>query len=343
MTIVPEVGHQQRVLVTGGGGFLGAAIVRLLVNRGDTVTSYSRRRHNKLEHLGVRQIRGDLGDAASLTAACRGMQVVYHTAAKAAVWGSAQDYYRTNVTGTENVIAACRTAGVPCLIHTSSPSVVFDGRPMEGVDESVPYPAVYHAAYPRTKALAEQRVVAAADERLATLVLRPHLIWGPQDPHLVPRIIDRAAKLRIVGRGDNRVDTIYIDNAAAAHVMAADRLSGMPTLSGRIYFISNDEPIPLWQMIDAILQAAGLPPVRRRIHPAAAYAVGAVLETAYRLLRLQGEPRMTRFVARELATAHWFDISAAKRDLGYAPSVSVAEGLKRLKRWLDSRKERELR
>jgi nucleoside-diphosphate-sugar epimerase len=338
MTVVSEVKNRRRILVTGGGGFLGTAIVRLLVGRGDAVTSFSRRRHGRLEPLGVRQLLGDLSDAASLADACRDMQVVYHTAAKAGVWGPDQDFYRTHVIGTENVIAACRAAGVPYLIHTSSPSVVFDGRPMEGVDESAPYPAVYHAAYPRTKALAEQRVVAAADERLATLVLRPHLIWGPEDPHLVPRIIARAGKLRIVGRGDNRVDTIYIDNAAEAHVLAADRLAAEPTLSGRIYFISNDEPIPLWEMIDAILRAAGLPPVRRRIHPAAAYAAGAVLEAVYRLLRLPGEPRMTRFVARELATAHWFDIRAAKRDLGYAPSVSNTEGLRRLAQWLEKEK-----
>jgi nucleoside-diphosphate-sugar epimerase len=154
----------------------------------------------------------------------------------------------------------------------------------------------------------------------------------------VPRIIERAKRLRIVGRGDNRVDTIYIDNAAAAHVLAADRLAADPALSGKIYFISNDEPIVLWEMIDGILAAAGLPPVRRRIHPAAAYAAGAVLETVYRLLRLPGEPRMTRFVARELATAHWFDIRAAKRDLGYAPAVSLAQGLERLARWLEREK-----
>jgi nucleoside-diphosphate-sugar epimerase len=284
----------------------------------------------------VAQICGDLADAAAVADACRGVHTVYHTAAKAGVWGPEAAYYRTNVLGTENVIAGCRRHRVPHLVYTSSPSVVFDGSDMEGVDERVPYPPAHHAAYPRTKAEAERRAVAAAADGLHTIVLRPHLIWGPGDPHLAPRIIARATRLRIVGRGDNRVDTIYIDNAAEAHLLAADRLASEPALSGRVYFISNDEPIPLWDMINAILGAAGKPPVTRRIPRRAAWTAGLLLETLYRLPGLSGEPPMTRFVADELATAHWFDIGAAKRDLGYRPRVTIAEGLERLAQWLES-------
>jgi len=323
-----------RVLVTGGGGFLGGAIVRSLIRRGETVRSFSRGFYSELEALGVEQVQGDLFDAVAVESACREVDTVFHTAAKAGVWGPVRTFYRTNVIGTRNVIEACRKQSVPHLVYTSSPSVVFDGSDMEGIDESVPYPDRYLAHYPRTKAEAERRVRSAADSHLKTITLRPHLIWGPGDNHLVPRIIARARHLRRVGPGDNRVDTVYIDNAADAHLLAAESIRAHPGLSGRVYFISQGEPIPLWDMIDAILNAAELPPVQRSISPRAAQALGAVLETVYRGLGIDAEPPMTRFVAKELATSHWFNIDAARRDLGYAPKVSTEEGLQRLAAWL---------
>lgn len=324
----------RRVLVTGGGGFLGGAIVRALVRRGEIVRSFSRGLYPDLQALGVEQVQGDLRDRRAVESACRGVETVFHTAAKAGVWGRPRDFVATNVDGTRHVIAACRTQAVPQLVYTSSPSVVFDGSDMEGIDESAPYPKRYLAHYPRTKAEAERRVRAAADAGLKTISLRPHLIWGPGDNHLAPRIIARARRLRRVGRGRNRVDTIYIDNAAEAHVRAAEALRAKPELSGRVYFISQGAPVPLWDMVDAILEAAGLPPVRRSISPRTALAVGAVLEFVYRGLGIRAEPPMTRFVAKELATAHWFDITAARRDFGYTPMVSTAEGLQRLAAWL---------
>jgi len=324
------------ILVTGGGGFLGKALCRRLVADGHRVRSFSRRRHAALEALGVSQHCGDLADAEAVAAACRGASVVFHAAAKAGVWGSRESYYRTNVTGTQNVLTACRRHGVDRLVYTSSPSVVFNGSDMEGVDESVPYPDRYLAHYPATKAQAERRVLTAAREGLRAVILRPHLIWGPEDNHLVPRILQRADRLATIGDGRNRVDTVYIDNAADAHLLAADALRRRPDLSGRIYFISQDDPIPLWDMVNAILEAGGKPPLRRNIGVRAAKLAGAVLESVYRWLPVKGEPPMTRFVAEELATAHWFDISAARRDLGYAPRVSTAEGLQRLREWLRS-------
>lgn len=325
-----------RALVTGGGGFLGGAIVGQLRARGVIVRSLARTRHAALERLGVEQHLGDLADAGAVERACAGVDTVFHVAAKAGVWGPAEAYRQTNVRGTRHVIAACRRHGVGRLIYTSSPSVVFDGRDMEGVDESVPYAGRFQAPYPRTKAVAEQMVRQAADARLRTVALRPHLIWGPGDNHLVPRIVRRARRLVRVGPGTNRVDTVYVDNAARAHLLAADRLALDDTLSGRVYFISQGDPMPLWEMVDAILGAAGLPPVRRRMSHGAARGVGALLEGLYRVLRLPGEPPMTRFVADELAHAHWFDITAARRDLGYAPLVSTDEGLRRLAVWLKS-------
>jgi len=326
-----------KVLVTGGGGFLGGAIVRQIVDRGDAVRSFSRNFYPELAQMGVEQIQGDMADKTAVEQACKGIELVFHVAAKPGVWGDYADYYPTNVLGTQRVIDACKKQGVLRLVYTSSPSVVFDGTDMEGVDESAPYPEKFHAPYPKTKAMAEQLVIKAADKDLMTITLRPHLIWGPGDNHLVPRIIERARRLVRVGAGKNRVDTIYIDNAAQAHVLAADRLKENPELSGKVYFISQDDPVPLWDLVDDILKAAGLPPVKRAIPRKMAWLVGALLEFVYKMFRIRGEPQMTRFLADELATAHWFDIRAAKKDLGYAPTVSIKEGLRRLEQWLQNR------
>jgi nucleoside-diphosphate-sugar epimerase len=328
----------KRVLVTGGGGFLGSAVVKLLVQRGDKVRSFSRKRYPELEKLGVEQFQGDLADREAVMRAVVGMETVFHVAAKAGVWGPYKEYHRANVMGTENLIAAVQAAKVARIVYTSSPSVVFDGRPMEGVDESAPYPSSHTTHYPKTKAMAERMVIAAAADGLAAIILRPHQIWGPGDLHFAPRVIQRAKQLARVGDGRNKVDTIYIDNAAKAHLLAEDALIRDSSLSGRIYFISQDDPIPLWEMIDNILVAAGLPKINRSIPAAAAYGIGAFLEMFYWLFRIRKEPRMTRFLARALSKSHWFDISAAKRDLEYVPEVSTAEGLKRLAEWLQKQR-----
>jgi nucleoside-diphosphate-sugar epimerase len=292
-----------KALVTGGGGFLGAALCRRLIDRGDRVRSFSRGDYPALREEGVETFRGDLADQEAVCAAAEGCGIVFHAGARAGIWGPSEDFIRTNIDGTANVLEACRRHGVGRLVFTSSPSVVFDGADMEGVDESVPYPARYEAAYPETKARAEQMVLAANGPDLATVALRPHLIWGPGDNHLVPR---------------------------DAHLRAAERLAPGAAPAGRAYFITNAEPVPLWELVDRILDAAHLPPVERSVSPKFALAAGALLEFAYRLLRLTGEPRMTRFLARELSTAHWFDIGAARRDLGYEPAISLEEGLRLL-------------
>ncbi len=323
-------------LVTGGGGFLGHAVVRRLLAEGAQVRSFSRHFHPALNRTGVEQYQGDISDFGAVAAACKDIDTVYHVAAKTGVWGRDSDYYETNVIGTQNIIAACKAVGTAALVYTSSPSVVFNGSDMEGVDESVPYPVRYRSPYPRTKALAEQAVVRASSEGVRTIILRPHLIWGPGDNHLVPRIIERARRLRRIGDGRNLVDTVYIDNAAEAHLLAAVALKSRPELSGRIYFISQGEPIPLWDMVNAILKAGGHKPVQKSISLNKAMVIGTVLEWVHRTLRLNGEPQMTRFVAEELASAHWFDIGAACKDLGYRPKVSTTVGLQRLKEWLEN-------
>ncbi|MBY0525904.1 MAG: NAD-dependent epimerase/dehydratase family protein [Gemmataceae bacterium] len=325
-----------KALVTGGGGFLGQAIVQRLLARGDSVRSFARGAYPDLTAQGVEVCQGDLADAVAVTDAVRGCDLVFHVAAKAGIWGPYREFYQANVVGTRNVCAACRNAAVHRLVYTSSPSVVFTGRDMEGVDESVPYAHHFKAPYPRTKALAEQLVLQANGPNLATVALRPHLIWGPGDNHLVPRILarGRTGQLRKIGRGANRIDATYIDNAADAHLLAADRLQPGSRIAGKAYFIAQDEPVPLWDLVNRILRAGGLPPVTRGVSPGLAYGAGWICELIHGVLRLDGEPRMTRFVARELATAHWFDLSAARRDLDYRPTVSTEEGLRRLEMWL---------
>lgn len=327
-----------KALVTGGGGFLGKAIVRQLQARGNEVRSFSRSAHPELTVLGVEHCCGELDDPLAVNRAVAGCDLVFHVAAKAGIWGPFQDFYRANVVGTRNVIDACRQHGVRRLVHTSSPSVVFDGSDMEGVDESVPYPRHYHAPYPQTKAEAEILVLRSNGPELATVALRPHLIWGPEDNHLVPRILARGRQgaLRRIGDRPCLVDTIYIDNAASAHLRAADALVIGSQVAGRAYFLSQGEPLPLWEMVNRILAAGGLPPVTRTISPGLAYGIGWMLEKSYAVLGISSEPRMTRFVARELSTAHWFDISAARRDFGYQPEVSIDAGMERLRLWLGS-------
>ena len=325
-----------RALVTGGGGFLGRAIVERLIARGDHVRSMARGAYPALESVGVEVVRGDLTDSIAMNRACAGVDVVFHVAAKAGVWGPYDDYHRVNVAGTENVLRAMRDAGIGRLVYTSSPSVVFHGGDCEGADESLPYADHYLTHYPETKAIAERLVLEANGEQLATVALRPHLIWGPRDNHLVPRILARASALRRIGRENKLIDTVYIDNAADAHLCAADRLAIGAACAGKAYFITNGEPRPTWEIVNAILAAGGKPPVTKVVSKRFAMTAATLMEFAYRHFGIRGEPRLTRFVVEELSSAHWFDISAARRDLGYDPTVTIDEGLKRLGEWLQA-------
>jgi 2-alkyl-3-oxoalkanoate reductase len=319
-------------LVTGGGGFLGRAIVEQLVGRGDRVRVLARGRYPDLEQMGVECLRGDVGQAHDVDGACRGVEVVFHVAGKAGIWGPWRKYYETNVVGTQNIIAACRAQHVPKLVYTSSPSVTFDGSPQEGVDESAPYASRWLCHYAHTKALGEQAVLAANGSELATCALRPHLIWGPGDRHLIPRLIDRAraGRLRRVGDGTNRIDMVYIDNAAASHLQAAAALRPGSPACGQAYFISQGQPVNCWAWIDDILALTGLKPVARSISLSTAWRIGTVLEAMHRVMHLSAEPRMTRFLAAQLGTSHYFDIRRAHSELQYRPSVSTADGMQRL-------------
>jgi len=325
-----------KVFVTGGGGFLGLAIVRLLIAQDHQVVSYSRGAYPELAALGVEHRQGDLDAPNHLVAALKDCQAVIHVAAKAGIWGSYESFHSANVRGTENVISACQQAGISKLVYTSSPSVVHNGQDLEGVDESMPYPSHFEAFYPQTKALAEKMVLQANSDTLATVSLRPHIIWGPGDPHFVPRLVARAkaGRLRLVGHRDPKVDTVYVENAATAHLLALTKLEPGAAIAGKAYFITQDQPETVSQFINRILAAADLPPVNRRIPVRVAQLAGSALESVYRAFHLPGEPPLTRFMVSQFSTAHWFDISAARRDLGYEPLISTEAGMIELKRWL---------
>lgn len=320
-----------KALVTGGGGVLGGAIVKKLLAKGVAVRSFSRRSYPGLVKLGVEIHQGDLAEREDVKKACEGCDLVFHVAANAGLWGPYRDFYRANVIGTENVLEGMRQSGIARLIFTSSPSVVFNGRDMEGVNESVPYPDHYKSPYPETKARAERMVLAANSAALATVALRPHLIWGPGDSHLTAGILARGREFKRIGNRKQLVDFTFIDDAAEAHLLAADALRPGNAISGKAYFISQDEPVDLWEFINKILETGKLPAISSSVPAPLAYAAGAFLEFSHRLLRLKGEPRITRFLVEELSTSHWFDISAAKRDLKYKPSVTMAQGLELLR------------
>ena len=324
-----------RILVTGGGGFLGHALCRGLVEHGHEVASFNRGRYPTLDALGVRQLQGDLADHNAVLMAAKGMEAVFHNAAKAGAWGSYESYHRANVVGTRNVLDACRAHGIGRLVYTSTPSVTHRAtHPVEGgTADTVPYGDGFKAPYATTKTIAEKAVLAANGENFATVALRPRLIWGPGDNQLLPRLAERAraGRLRLVGDGHNYVDTTYIDNAAQAHFDAFAHLAPGAACAGRAYFISNGEPKPVREIVNALLAAAGAPPVTKTLPFRAAYAIGALCEAAWTVLPLTGEPPLTRFLAEQLSTTHWYDMAPATRDFGYVPKVSIAEGLERLR------------
>lgn len=320
-----------KILVTGGGGFLGQAIVHQLLARGKGVHVINRSGYPALDALGVVCHRGDIADPDAVMAAAEGCQAVIHVAAKAGPGLRYEDFERPNVTGTENVLAACERHGIGVLVHTSSPSVVHGGGDIENGDESLPYPDHFQSPYPETKARAEQLVLSANGSSLKTCALRPHLIWGPGDNQLLPRLIEknRAGRLRLPAP-EKKIDTVYIDNAAEAHLLALDNLLGSATAAGKPYFISNGEPLANGEIIRRLLEAVGETPRIRTVPFGLAMTVAGAVEATWRLTRRRSDPPLSRFVVEHLATAHWYNLSAAERDLGYRPRISIEQGLARL-------------
>ena len=332
-----------KLFVTGGGGFLGLAIVSQLCEQGHQVVSFSRGVYPELEELGVTHFRGDLSDYTAVKQAMTGCEAVFHVAAKTGVWGKYEDFYQANVVGTETVLRVCRELGVRNLIFTSSPSVIYDGKDSEGFNESLPYPQKYIAHYPKTKAIAEKLIMAANCASLKTVSLRPHLIWGPGDQHFLPRLFEKSksGKLRILGKSTKLVDCIYISNAASAHLQAfAQLLSDATKVEGRTYFISQGSPIPMAQLINRLLATGGYPPVTEHLSPKIARFAGRVLEMMYSFLDISAEPAITLFLAQQLSTSHWYNISAAQNDFGYKAAISLEKGMEQLQAWVSMNEQR---
>lgn len=331
----------ETVLVTGGGGFLGRRLVELLLSRGDDVRFLARGRYPEVEALGAQGLQIDLRDADALKKALSGVDVVHHVASKAGYWGTRDEFVSINVDGTKNLLDAVRASSVGRLVYTSTPSVIGYQHDAQGIEEA-PYPTSWESHYGETKAAAEQLVLGANGPGLGTVSLRPHLVIGPRDNNLLPRVVERArqGRLMIVGDGHNKVDLTYVDNAAWSHLDAADALRApSPACAGKAYFISNDEPVILWDWVNAFLPRVGAPVITRKVGLGTASMLGSAFELAYRVLPLAGEPRMTRFLAAALARSHWYSMAPAKRDLGYTVRVSMAQGTDQTVAWFNEPRE----
>ncbi|MDR2346815.1 MAG: NAD-dependent epimerase/dehydratase family protein [Planctomycetaceae bacterium] len=323
-------------LVIGGSGFLGGEIVSQLVRRGDSVRVLTRRSVTNNVIEGVEYCLGDVCDRDSLMSACCGVHTVFHTASIPSISVDWQPFYQTNVLGTQNVIDACISKGVRRLIYTSSASVTFDCKSQPAAEETLPYPKKWLAHYPRSKAMAENLTLEMAGKAtgLLTCSIRPHLIIGAKDRHLIPRLLDRAKKGKLfrVGDGTNLVDIIFVENAAAGHIQAADSLKDENSpVNGNAYFISQGEPVNCWSWIDDILESCGLPKVSKSISFNRAWILGTALELWYKIFKLKGEPLMTRFLAAQLSQTHYLNIAKAKNDFNYKPIIAMEEGMEKLK------------
>lgn len=327
---------RKKVLITGGSGFLGRAVARKCVERGELVFSYSRSTHPELTALGVSQIQGDVADAKSVADAVKGMDVVFHLASKTGSWGRLSSYYKTNVKGTRNVIAACKTEHVKVLVYTSTTHVMMGSKQSESVVDERTYPERFSSNFAMSKAFAEQAVIKAMDDDLRTIILRPHMIWGPGDTAPVPGVMKRKGPVFRIGDGKNKVTGIFVDDAAAAHVAAAEKVAENPSLSGKAYVIVQDDPMLLWDFIDQIRSIKGQSPVWLGLPAGVAYPVGKAMEFLYKNFRIPFAPLLTTHTARELSSTHVFDNRPALEELGFKPQVTVPEGMKAYEAWLKS-------
>ncbi len=323
-----------KILVTGGGGFLGKEICKQLLVDGHQVISLQRSFSQELKSMNIEQIQLDLSqkDCVQKLEQLEGIQAVIHTAAKAGIWGSFESYYLANVVATQNLCNWIVKKHIRYVVYTSTPSVIFSRESLENADETLSYPETFLTNYGRTKAEAEKIILSLQNQDIQVVSLRPHLIFGPGDPHLVPRILARAQKGRLVqvGNGQNIVDVIHVTNAAYAHLCALQYLRDDPLHGGKAYFIGQERPVPLWWFIQKILSLKSAPAIKRNVSFPLAFGLGWCLEILYKIIPVVKEPPMTRFLAMQLGTSHYFNQSAAIQDLAYRPKISLEDGLRTL-------------
>lgn len=320
-----------KVLVTGGTSLLARTTAEALLGRGDEVVLLQR----GTSVVDAPQVRGDVRDPEVVHRAMQGCDAVVHAAAKVGIVGAWEDFRSINVDGTANVIAAARERGVSRVVHVSTPSVSHAGRSLIGAGADPAVTGRAHAHYAESKAIAERLALGAASDALPLVAIRPHLVWGPGDTQLVGRIVERAraGQLALVGGGTALIDTTYLDNAASALVAALDAAVPGAACVGRAYVIANGEPRPIRELIEGILAAAGVQVTPRDVPLRLATGVGAVVERVWRRAKPDEEPPLTRFLAEQLGTAHWFDPRPARDELAWHPTVSIDEGLRRLAAW----------
>jgi nucleoside-diphosphate-sugar epimerase len=315
-----------RVLVTGASGLLGGAVARELASRGHEVRTLQRRAAGL---PGIADLPGSITDVDDVRRAVRGVEAVVHLAAKVSLTGDPVDFALVNVEGTRRLIAEAAHAGAQRFVHISSPSVAHTGTSIAGDDARPADPERVSGDYARTKAVAERLALAADAPGFSVVAVRPHLVWGPGDTQLVARIAERAARgrLPILGSGAALIDTTYLDNAATAIAAALDRAEHV---HGQAYVVTNGEPRPVAEMLAGLCHAAGVRTPTRHVPPGLARAAGSAVEALWRVRPGPDEPPMTRFLAEQLSTAHWFDQRRTRADLHWTPSVSIDEGLARL-------------
>lgn len=320
------------ILITGAGGFLGLHLAEKLKKLGHNVINFSRSHHQGLDVLDIKTRQGNLTNIDDVMKAFEGIDTVFHVASKVGMWGNYKDFFDTNVIGSRNVILACKKYGIKQLIYTSTPSVVFGKEDLCGVDESIDYPKEFLSHYAQTKAEAEKEVLAANGYELSTCALRPHLIFGPNDPHLFPRVIDSAKKgrLKIVGDGQNLVDVAFVENVADAHILAMDKLLRLdPGVCGKAFFIAQEKPVKLWDFVNDILEANKIPRLTKKISAKSAFNIGLIFEKFYGLFGIKKEPAMTRFISLQLSKSHYFNHTNAKNKLGFIPKVPLKEAFEK--------------
>ena len=325
-----------KVLVTGAGSLLARRTAEALLARGDDVVCLQRHR----AAIDAEQVLADVRDADAVGDAARGCDAVIHAAAKVGVVGAWEDYRSINIDGTDSVLSAAHRHGVARFVHVSTPSVAHVGDAIVG---GLAEPAVTGrrgAFYAESKAIAEQRALAAASTEMTVVAIRPHLVWGPEDTQLVGRIVERAraGRLALVGNGAALIDTTYIENAASALVAALDACGPDAVCNGRAYVIANGEPRPIRELVLGICAAAGVHIEPREVPRRIATLAGSLVEQVWRMRGAATEPPLTRFLAEQLGTAHWFDPRPARDDLGWQPTVTIDAGLVRLADWYASQR-----